>query len=111
MFTPAREPTQLTDIPSGDGEVLGRNLNALYWDLAVPSDYLGVKVENGWVTISGQVARSYQKSCAEADVRRVSGVRGVTNGIDVEATGSPPASVPSHLAPIAATAEAAPRSG
>jgi hypothetical protein len=57
MFTPAREPTQLTDIPSGDGEVLGRNLNALYWDLAVPSDYLGVKVENGWVTISGQVAR------------------------------------------------------
>ena len=84
-------------------------MNALYWDLAVPSDYLGVKVENGWVTISGRVAHSYQKSCAEADVRRVSGVRDVTNGIDVEATVSPAASVPPRLAPIAATAQAAPR--
>ena len=45
----------------------------------------------------------------EADVRRVSGVRGVTNGIDVEATVSPAASVPPRLGPIAATAQAAPR--
>ena len=111
MFTPAREPTQLTDIPSGDGEVLGRNLNALYWDLAVPSDYLSVKVENGWVTISGQLAYSYQKSCAEADVRRVSGVRGVTNGIDVEATVGFAPSVPPHVAPVVATAQAALRQG
>ena len=109
MFTPAREPAQFADIPPGDGEVLGRILNALYWDLAVPSDYLSVKVENGWVTISGEVAHSYQKSCAEADVRRVSGVRGVTNGIDVEATVSQAASAPPGLAPIAATARAAPR--
>jgi osmotically-inducible protein OsmY len=70
---------------------------------------LSVKVENGWVTISGEVAHSYQKSCAEADVRRVSGVRGVTNGIDIEATVSKAASVPPGLAPIAATARAAPR--
>ena len=109
MIMPAREPTQLADIPPGDGEVLERILNALYWDLAVPSDYLGVKVESGWVTISGQVAHSYQKSCAEADVRRVSGVRGVTNGIDVEATVSPAASGPPRLRRIAATAQAAPR--
>jgi hypothetical protein len=45
----------------------------------------------------------------EADVRSVSGVRGVTNGIDVEATVSQPASVPTDLAPIVATAQAAPR--
>ena len=106
-----RELAQFADIPPGDGEVLGRNLSALYWGLAVPSDYLSVKVENGWVTISGQLAHSYQKSCAEADVRRVSGVRGVTNGIDAEATVSPAASIPPRLAPIAATAQAAPRSG
>ena len=104
-----REPAQFADIPPGDGEVLGRILNALYWDLAVPSDYLSVKVENGWVTISGEVAHSYQKGCAEADVRRVSGVRGVTNGIDVEATASQAGSAPPHLAPIVATAQAAPR--
>ena len=81
MLTPARgrESAQFADIPPGDADVLGRILNALYWDLAVPSDYLSVKVEKGWVTISGEVAYSYQKSCAEADVRRVSGVRGVSN--------------------------------
>jgi len=45
----------------------------------------------------------------EADVRRISGVRGVTNGIDVEATVSPATSVPPHLAPVGATARAAPR--
>ena len=57
---------QFADILPNDGDVLGRILNALYWDLAVPSDYLSVKVEKGWVTISGDVARSYEKSCAEA---------------------------------------------
>jgi osmotically-inducible protein OsmY len=106
-----RELARFADIPPGDGELLGRILNALYWDLAVPSDYLSVKVENGWVTISGQVAHSYQKSCAEADVRRVSGVRGVTNGIGVEATVSWAPSVPPHLTPVVATAQAAPRQG
>ena len=45
----------------------------------------------------------------EADVRRVSGVRGATNGIDAEATVSQAGSVPPHLAPIVATAQAAPR--
>jgi hypothetical protein len=49
-------PPQFADIPPSDGEVLRRIFNALYWDLAVPSDYLSVKVENGWVTISGDVA-------------------------------------------------------
>ena len=49
------------NLPS-DGDVLGRILNALYWGLAVPSDYLSVKVENGWVTMSGEVAYFYQKN-------------------------------------------------
>jgi hypothetical protein len=91
-------PAQLADIPPGDGEVLGRNLSALYWGLAVPSDYLGVKVENGWATISGHVAQSYQKSCAEADGPRGLRRQGVTNGIDAEATVGPAASVPPHVA-------------
>ena len=56
MITPVRQ-AQFADIPPGDGEVLGRNLNALYWDLAVPGDYLGVKVEKGWVTVSGMSRR------------------------------------------------------
>lgn len=44
-------------------------LNALHWDLAVPRDRLQVKVESGWVTLSGHVEREYSKTCAEADAR------------------------------------------
>jgi BON domain len=70
----------------GDSDLLTHILNALYWDLAVPSDDLSLKLEKGWVTISGEVVYSYQKSSAEADVRRVSGVRGVTNEIEIKPT-------------------------
>ena len=64
-------------------EVRMRVLNALHWDLAVPRDRLKVEVENGWVTMSGQVDRPYQRSCAEFDARNVPGVLGVINHINI----------------------------
>ena len=68
-------------------DVASSVLNALHWDLAVPSDRLSVKCEKGWVTLTGEVDRPYQKSSAEADVRRIRGVVGVTNAIRVGAGG------------------------
>jgi osmotically-inducible protein OsmY len=59
-------------------------LNALFWDLAVPRDCVSAKCESGWITLTGEVERPYQKSCAEADVRRTCGVVGVTNQIRVK---------------------------
>ncbi len=64
-------------------DVAAKVLNALYWDLAVPSDRVSAKCERGWVTLTGEVDRPYQKSSAEADVRKVCGVVGVTNQISV----------------------------
>jgi len=63
-------------------------LNALYWDLAVPPDRVCAKCEKGWVTLTGEVDRAYQKSSAEADVRKIRGVVGVTNEIKVAASGA-----------------------
>jgi osmotically-inducible protein OsmY len=57
--------------------------NALHWDLAVPRHSVTAEVDGGWVTLHGVVERAYQKSCAEADVRRVAGVVGVRNEIAV----------------------------
>ncbi len=54
-------------------------MTALHWDLAVPRDRVQVSVAQGWVTLTGQVARDYEKSRAEADARVVAGVVGVTN--------------------------------
>jgi osmotically-inducible protein OsmY len=66
--------------PQSD-DVQMRVLNALHWDLAVPRHRLKVEVENGWVTMSGQVDLPYQRSCAESDARNVPGVVGVINHI------------------------------
>ena len=59
--------------------------NALYWDLAIPRYRVSADVEHGLVTLQGVVERAYQKSCAEAIVRRVPGVIGVRNEIAVRA--------------------------
>jgi len=65
------------------GDLAKEVLNALYWDAAVPSNRVTAKCEKGWVTLTGEVDRPYQKSSAEADVRRTRGVVGVTNAITV----------------------------
>ncbi len=59
--------------------------NALLWDLAIPRYRVIVDVDDGWVRLHGVVERAYQKSCAEAIVRRVPGVIGVKNEIFVRA--------------------------
>lgn len=57
--------------------------NALHWDLAIPRHRVTAKVDGGVVTLDGTVDRPYQRSYAEAIVRRVAGVTGVKNLIVV----------------------------
>jgi osmotically-inducible protein OsmY len=75
-------------------------LNALFWDLALPRDRISARCERGWVTLTGEVERPYQKSCAEADARHTRGVVGVTNQIRVE-----PAAKIGAASPIASIAD------
>jgi osmotically-inducible protein OsmY len=56
-------------------------MTTLHWDLAVPRDRVQVSVDRGWVTLTGQLVRAYQKSRAEADALMTPGVAGVTNEI------------------------------
>lgn len=74
-------------------DVRMRVLNALHWDLAVPRHRVKVEVDNGWVTMSGQVDLPYQRSCAEFDARNVPGVVGVINRIGLAANNAQTASV------------------
>ena len=57
--------------------------NALHWDIAIPRHRVTAKVDDGWVTLQGVVEWAYQRSLAEADVRRVPGVTGIKNEIAV----------------------------
>jgi osmotically-inducible protein OsmY len=61
-------------------------MTALHWDLAVPRDRVLVRVERGWVTLTGEVSREYERSRAEADARTTRGVSGVTNEINCKRT-------------------------
>jgi osmotically-inducible protein OsmY len=66
-----------------DAELRGMALQAIAWDTEAPADLLDVRVESGWVTLSGTVSWQYQSDAAYEDVANLFGVIGVTNDIKV----------------------------
>jgi osmotically-inducible protein OsmY len=66
-----------------DEDIAAAAMRALEWDAIVPTDKVEAKISNGWVTLSGEVEWTYQKFDAERAVRRLTGVRGITNLIIV----------------------------
>lgn len=57
--------------------------NILSWTI-LPLDAVKVKVEGGWVTLSGDVEWQYQRQAAAHSVRYLSGVTGVSNQIVIK---------------------------
>jgi osmotically-inducible protein OsmY len=66
-----------------DSEVAAAVLNALKWDYSVPDDKIKVRVENGWVTLEGDVEWEFQKNAAFKAIENLVGVVGVFNIITV----------------------------
>ncbi len=66
-----------------DTEIARAGADAVEWNTLVPSARVTVRVENGWVTLRGQVDYDYERRAAERAVRYLEGVRGVTNLIEV----------------------------
>jgi osmotically-inducible protein OsmY len=66
-----------------DADIAAAARQALEWDAAIPRDAVKVTAGKGWVTLEGEVEWEYQKEDAERVVRRLTGVRGVTNLITV----------------------------
>jgi osmotically-inducible protein OsmY len=74
-----------------DADIAEAVVRALEWDALISVDKLDVTVSKGWVTLKGQVEWQYQKQDAERVVRRLSGVKGVTNLITVKPSVTPSA--------------------
>jgi osmotically-inducible protein OsmY len=72
-----------------DAEIAAAALHALEWDANVPLERVKVAVADGWVTLTGDVDWQYQKQDAEQAVRRLTGVRGITNLITVKSPITP----------------------
>jgi osmotically-inducible protein OsmY len=59
-------------------------LNTFHWHTQVPEDQVQVKVEHGWVTLSGEVEWHFQRLAAENAVLYLEGVKGIINQIKIK---------------------------
>jgi osmotically-inducible protein OsmY len=72
-----------------DADIAAAITRALEWDALIPVENLKVSVSKGWVTLKGEVPWHFQKQDAERAARRIAGVKGVTNLIEVKPKASP----------------------
>jgi osmotically-inducible protein OsmY len=64
-----------------DTEIAEAVRNVLRWNSAVNNDKIEIKVDNGWVSLDGQVDWEHEKRYAQNAVEDLIGVSGVTNNI------------------------------
>lgn len=62
-----------------DADIARAAVDRLAWEATVPSEAIKIKVEQGWVTLTGEVAWHYQREAAERMIRGLTGVSGVSN--------------------------------
>ncbi len=67
-----------------DAELARRASDVVSWDLLIPNNSVKIRIEKGWVTLEGDVDWRFQKQAAEADVRNLPGVMGISNAIEIK---------------------------
>lgn len=72
------------EIKRDDADIATAAVDRLAWDTGTPRDAVKVKVEKGWLTLTGQVDWHFQREAAEREVRNLMGVLGVSNNITVK---------------------------
>ena len=72
------------DHERSDSEIARAAAEAIRLNSLVPDGRVQVEVENGWVTLTGQVDWSYQLASAGQCLRPLAGVRGLFNEITVK---------------------------
>jgi len=73
-------------IEKSDPEVAREAVEVLQRNYSVPDERIKVMVNNGQVVLEGSVDWHYQKQAAEAAIRDLAGVKGVSNNLQVKAT-------------------------
>ena len=72
-----------------DPEIARDVVEELENHILIPADKIKVTVRNGWVTLEGTVDWQYQKNLAESAVKKLRGVIGISNNIEVKPRVSP----------------------
>jgi VCBS repeat-containing protein len=71
------------DKKTSDDEIAARVVKILDWDAMLPRGKIKVKVQHGMVTLDGTLEWHYQRTEAENDVRKLTGVKNIINLITV----------------------------
>lgn len=71
-------------VKHGDEEIASSAVNRLKWDSSVPKDTVKIKVEKGWVTLTGEVDWHFEQEAAARNIRELWGVVGVDNQITIK---------------------------
>lgn len=66
-----------------DTDIAEDVLFVLRTDLLVPDEKVQAKVENGWVTLEGEVHWNFQREAAKRSIEHITGVRGVFNHLKI----------------------------
>jgi osmotically-inducible protein OsmY len=69
------------DSQRSDDDIAAAAIERLAWDASIPADAITIQVENGWVTLTGEVGWYFQKEAASLAVRPLRGVIGVANQV------------------------------
>ena len=67
-----------------DREIAAAIVNAYKWNREIPKDTVKVEVEDGWVTLDGEIQWNYQKEAANLSASKIIGVKGVNNKITIK---------------------------
>jgi osmotically-inducible protein OsmY len=73
-----------------DADIARTVENVLQWTTYLTKDAIKIKVEGGWVSLSGQVNWEYQRKAAVDAIRYLMGVKGVYDMITVKPAVSAP---------------------
>jgi osmotically-inducible protein OsmY len=80
---------KLPGAPRDDSDIARAIAHVLEWNVQVPEGKVHARVQNGWVTLDGEIDYDYQRREVERMVRQVRGVIGVTDTITVKPPVSP----------------------
>ncbi len=72
-----------------DDELARRAADILDWDVSIPKGAIQAKVEDGHVSLNGEVAWKYQSDAAKFRISNLPGVKGVVNLVKVKARPAP----------------------
>ena len=67
-----------------DNEITMASLNAFKWNCKLPNNKIKVTVENGWITLEGELEWNYQKEAAESAIHDFVGLTGLSNNIKIK---------------------------